>query len=118
MKEFIHSDLGKIQVLVEIERTERYVSTGKHIALVKCYMVPREHKWDGTINGFDFKHARVGNIKPEYYLLWGNDQDLNNRGITHLQTQSGRAVSERSALKRLKEAHGAMQFVNFKPYIK
>lgn len=118
MKTFIHNNLGKIQVLLEIERTENYKTTGKHIALVKCYMIPREHKWDGTIDGFDLKCCQVGNIKPEYYLLWGNDQDLNNRGITRMQTLSGKAVSKRTAFKRLHEAHKAMQFINFKPYIK
>ena len=70
-----------------------------------------EKIWDAIRYG---KFGSYSKIKPEYYLLWGNDQDLNNRGITHLRTASSRAVSERSALKRLHEAHKAMEFVTFK----
>ena len=118
MKTFIHDALGQIIVLLEIERVEDYKGTGKRVALIKCFKVPREHKWDGTIDGFEAKQWRSGKLKPEYYLLWGNDEDLNQRGITHIKTPSGRAVTERSALKRLYEAHKAMEFVTFKPYTK
>lgn len=113
MRKFYHNELGHIQVLLEIERCENYIETGKHIALVKCFMVPREDSWNGSFNGFVNKRWTTGKLKPEYYLLWGNDSDLNQRGITRLKTKTGRAVAERTALKRLHEAHKAMEFVTF-----
>lgn len=111
MRKFYHNELGHIQVLLEIERCENYIATGKRIALVKGFMVPTETSW----NSFKFVDKRwtTGKMKPEYYLLWGNTEDLNERGITHLSTPSGRAVSERTALKHLRLAHNATEFVTF-----
>lgn len=115
MKKIIQHDiLGQIQVLLEIERAEDYKDTGKRVALVKCFMIPRHEGWSDKFEGFELKQWRSGTIKPEYYLLWGNTEDLNQRGITHIKTPSGRAVTERSALKRLHEAHKAMEFITFK----
>lgn len=114
MNTFIHDELGQIQVLLEIERSENYRGTGKRVALVKCFKVPRESGWDNKFDGFETKTWRAGKLRPEYYLLWGNTSDLNQRGITHITTKSGRAVSERTALKQLHEAHKATEFVTFK----
>lgn len=115
MKNIIqHDSLGQIQVILEIERAEDYKGTGKRVALVKCFMKPVEDRWSDKFMRFELKQWRSGEIKPEYYLLWGNTEDLNQRGITHIKTPSGRAVSEKSALKRLHEAHKAMEFVTFK----
>lgn len=118
MRTFYHSELGEIKVIVEVEHCQDYVSSGKHIALVKCYNVPRESRWSDGIDGFKPKSWRTGKLKPEYYMLWGNDSDLNQRGITHIITKNGRAVSERTALKRLHEAHKAADFVTFKPIVR
>jgi hypothetical protein len=114
MEIFMHDALGQVKVLLEIERAEDYKGTGKRVALVKCFMKPDEGKWGDRFEGYVHKTWRSGTLKPEYYLLWGNTDDLNQRGITHIKTPSGRAVSERSALKRLYEAHKAMEFVTFK----
>lgn len=118
MKRFYHDELGEVTVLLEVEHCQDYISSGKHIALVKCFQVPRSNGWDGTISGFERKTWRAGKLKPEYYLLWGSDEDLNQRGITHITTQGGRAVSERSALKYLHKARAAADFVTFKPYVR
>ena len=112
MIKFNHTKLGNIQVLIDIEHCDNYISTNKHIALAKCYKVPYESHYSGHVQ-FQSKIDRVGKLKPEYYLLWGNTEDLNERGITHITNPSGRPVTERTAMKWLRTAHNATGSITF-----
>jgi hypothetical protein len=81
MNKIYHERLGEIEVLFEAE-----FGINK-MTYVSAYRIPVENKKTETI---EWRFPRYGSRSKHYYALWGNVDDLNTRGITHITTKSGR----------------------------
>lgn len=106
MNKIYHLKLRHMQVLVSFQQTADGVDQPKYVALAKSwnYLNP-----DGNLS-----YRQIGSkVKPNYYLLWGNNEDLSYSGFTLLRTPSGRSVTYSSAMKSYKEAVKSTEFISF-----
>ena len=83
MNKIQHNRLGEIEILLEAE-----FGIGK-MTYVSSYRIPIENKKTEEIEWkIPYRYGRK--LAKHYYALWGNVEDLNTRGITHITTKSGR----------------------------
>jgi hypothetical protein len=106
MKKAVHDRLGEIEILLEYEKEE------KRVAFVSAYKSPR-------LNPHTEKNEWIRNprqfgkpLKKHYYALWGNSEDLDLRGITHLRTPKN--CDPRNPNKYFFELLRSVDFVTFK----
>ena len=112
-----HKNIGKLEILVSFQRTENGNDLPKHVSLAKGTTRP-SHDLQSGKTWYKTSYSPVGNIVPTYYLLWADNDDFATSGSTYLQTQSGRKMSFKSALKIYNELVKATEFVTFKKLIK
>jgi hypothetical protein len=106
MKKLNHDKLGEITILLEYECGE------KKIAFVSSYRHPR---WDHHNDKNTWVHPKHqwGKLpKKQYYALWGNDENLDTRGITHLRTPKN--CDPRNPNKYFFELLQSSEFITFR----
>lgn len=91
-----HTELGRIKPLLTYQRSEN--------DLVKMV----------TLVSSSTYRIRTDRIRMAYYLMWGNNHNLNENGYVRILTKSSRNPTFKSALKFFNQAKLATEFINFK----
>jgi len=106
MKRKFHDRLGEIEILLEYEYKE------KKIAFVCAYRYPKLDPH--TEKNVWVKPTRQWgkDLKKQYYALWGNDENLDTRGITHLRTPKN--CDPRNPNKYFFELLQSSEFITFR----
>jgi len=131
MNTMTHSKIGTLKVLLEVDHMIDYKQTGKVLILATCTKVPVDPYYTyyrghyGPSFTYADKRWTKHEPKPEYYIFWGNRSDidpaindLDAMGVTHITTKTGRAVTQRSAIKTLGQAIKAANEVEFRKIVK
>jgi hypothetical protein len=119
-RKIIHNKVGKMNVLIEHQRTETNYGIGlpKYVALATSLNTAHASR-DWRDDAITFKHKyNNGKLIETYYLIWGPSDQLEYNGFTELRTPSGRKMSLGAALKQFQEAIKATEFLEFRKVYK
>lgn len=94
---------GTLKVLIEAEFDNKHYALVEGIETVTYRYSNLWHRNKKTVDR-----------KATYYILWGNDADLQKRGCTELRTPSGRKITQSSAIKQLHQFIKAGKHLKFK----
>jgi hypothetical protein len=112
-KQIYHSKIKNCTLIIEAEIN--YENGTKHFALIKSKTKPKwSNSWPPSFQGIEEKSWAYRRKRlDEFYILWGNTPDLENMGITHLQTPTGKPVKESKSHKMFFEIIKNSEFMTF-----
>lgn len=112
-KKMYHSKIKNCTLIIEAEVNQE--NGTKFFALVKSKTKPQwSNSWPPSFEGYEEKAYRSDRKRlDEFYILWGNTPDLENMGITHLQTPTGKPVRESKSHKLFFEIIKSSEFMTF-----
>ncbi len=112
-KQIYHTKIKNCTLIIESE--VNHENGTKYFALVKSKTKPHwSNSWPPRFEEIKEKTITYGKKRlDEFYILWGNTPDLENMGITHLQTPTGKPVRESKSHKMFFEIIKSSEFMTF-----
>lgn len=104
IKTLEHSKLGVINLLMEFNSSINFVPDGKKLLLVAS---PTELKRN-SLGKVEALHS----LKWNFYMLYGFSDDIEEMGITILQTKTGKPKTARAATRQFLRAAKLLNKIN------
>jgi hypothetical protein len=116
-KEIQHETLGKIKVLMSFERKKEKDDSSRCVLSLVSSMRRKyiSDSWK-SMNIVSYREAYTtgkGIANPNYYLMWGVNDNLNESSFLYLTSRNGRKSTLDASIKFFMEAKNATEFVNF-----
>ena len=94
------------KIILEVE------SNGKYFSLVSSPYKPDEDMLGNPV--YKWNLNKSNKIRRIFYVMWGNEPELMDRGVSCLLTKKGNPMTQAGAMRELHRMIKATKIVNFK----
>ena len=108
MRTLEHPTLGEVEVIVEV------MNKGKHFFLIRQKMITKitSSRWRVTMKLVK-ANLMDRNSKMHHYCMWGNTNNPEEMGTTHILTKKGTKVQDKMVNRYFFEMVNASEKLNF-----
>jgi hypothetical protein len=99
-----HSKLGVVKLLMEFNSSVNFVADGKKLLLVMSHIELKRN----SLGKVEALHS----TKWNYYMLYGYSDNIEEMGITILQTKTGKIKTPGAAYKQFLQATKLLNKIN------
>lgn len=109
MRKIKHPTLGEVEVIVEV------MNKGKHFLLVRQKMITRitTKRWQVT-RKLVKANPMDRNYKMHHYCMWGNTNNPEEMGTTHILTKKGTKVQDKMVNRYFFDMVNSSEKITFK----